>query len=112
MPERRQRARELRASMTDAEVILWSQLQRGQAGGFRFRRQYPAGPYFLDFYCPAKRLAVELDGGQHAGETAKGYDEERTRYLQAKHIRVIRFWNRDVLTNLDNVLETIRNELG
>jgi len=71
----------------------------------KFRRQHPVGNYILDFYCDEARLAIELDGGQHA-QSSK-YDSQRTEELLKKGIRVVRFWNNEVLENLDGVLERI-----
>jgi very-short-patch-repair endonuclease len=97
------RARHLRQKTTDAEAKFWHALRRQQLYGLSFRRQHPVGPYTLDFYCPRIRLAIEVDGGQHA-EQVKTADEARTRSLAEKGITVIRFWNNDVLTNLEGVL--------
>ena len=97
------RAKNLRGSMTDAEARLWHSLRRDQLNGLHFRRQHPIGPFTLDFYCPALRLAIEVDGGQHA-EQRKRADARRTRWLKQKDIIVIRYWNNDVLGNLPGVL--------
>ena len=102
-------ARRLRANMTDAERKLWSLLRRKQLQEFRFRRQVPLGRYCADFACMSARLIVELDGGQHAVQTEQ--DERRTAWLQRNGFRVLRFWNREVFTNTDGVLETIRLSL-
>jgi very-short-patch-repair endonuclease len=99
-------ARRLRLTPTDAEMRLWSRLRRKQLEGFRFRRQHPLGPYVVDFFCAEATLIVEVDGGQHA------YDgERRTRWLEARGYRVIRFWNNDVLANTEGVLHTILDAL-
>ncbi|MGB7223144.1 MAG: DUF559 domain-containing protein [Bradyrhizobium sp.] len=100
------RARKLRGSMTNAETRLWCALCRGQLDGHQFRRQHPIGPYTLDFYCVSLRLAVELDGGQHA-ERRIHADERRTRWLSEKSIVVVRYWNNDVLSNLQGVLDDL-----
>ncbi|HVX77356.1 MAG TPA: endonuclease domain-containing protein, partial [Bradyrhizobium sp.] len=100
------RARRLRANPTDAEQRLWQALRRGQLNDFRFRRQHPVGPYTLDFYCSSLRLAVEVDGGQHA-EARKHADDRRSRWLADKDIAVVRYWNNDVLSNLRGVLEDL-----
>jgi len=99
------RARRLRGNMTDAEYRLWHALRRDQIG-VSFRRQHPVGPYTLDFYCPTLRLAVEVDGGQHSEQT-KTADERRTHWLASKGIEVLRFWNNDVLGNLEGVLSEL-----
>jgi len=87
-------------------------LLRGrQLGGFKFRRQKPFGSYILDFYCPQKKLAVELDGGGHADESQASYDEERSASLQEAGIQVLRFWNHQVLQETEEVLQKIWNTL-
>ena len=100
------RARSLRVNMTDAELRLWRALRRDQLNGFSFRKQHPIGPYTVDFYCSRLRLAVEVDGGQHA-EDRKQADERRTRWLAEKGITVVRYWNNDVLSNLEGVLSDL-----
>ena len=105
------RARGLRKNHTDAESWLWQNLRRSQINGHRFRRQHPIGPYIIDFYCDAKRLAIELDGGQHSTHTAIQYDLRRTQHLEGQGIRVIRFWNNDIFLNKQGVLEKIYSEL-
>jgi len=97
------RARRLRGNSTDAETKLWHALRRDQIYGLHFRRQHPLGPNTLDFYCPSLKLAIEVDGGQHA-EQRKQADEKRTRWLADNGIGVIRYWNNDVLRNLEGVL--------
>jgi very-short-patch-repair endonuclease len=101
------RARKLRGNLTDVERKLWNSLRRDQLLGLNFRRQHPIGPYVLDFYCPAIRLAVELDGGQHTYESNRLSDDRRSRWLVENGIKVIRFWNNDVTQNLDAVLGEI-----
>jgi adenine-specific DNA-methyltransferase len=103
------RARELRKNPTDAEKALWKHLRLRQLGGYKFRRQQPLGPYIVDFVCSEKRLIVELDGGQHAEQVA--YDEARTAWLEAQGFRILRFWNNDVLKEIDAVKEVIAKEL-
>ncbi|MCB9078008.1 MAG: DUF1156 domain-containing protein [Anaerolineaceae bacterium] len=100
-------ARRLRREMTDAEQLLWQCLRRKQLGGYRFRKQHPLERFVLDFYCPAARLAIELDGGQHNTPDGLARDEERTAILQQHGIEVIRFWNNEVLTDLEGVLQRI-----
>jgi very-short-patch-repair endonuclease len=99
-------ARRLRLTPTDAEIRLWSRLRRRQLDGFRFRRQHPLGPYVVDFFCAEAKLVVEVDGGQHAED-----DAARTRWIEARGYRVVRFWNNDVLANTDGVLRTILHAL-
>jgi very-short-patch-repair endonuclease len=91
--------------MTDAERRLWSRLRRRQIHGRRFRRQHPIGPFIADFACPEEKLVVELDGGQHVER--KDHDAARTRWLADRGYRVLRFWNNDVLTQTDAVVQVI-----
>jgi very-short-patch-repair endonuclease len=100
-------ARTLRKNMTDAEKLLWFCLRRKQMDGFRFRRQHPFEQYVLDFYCCEARLAVELDGGQHNSPEIHLRDKERTVFLNHHGIQVVRFWNNEVFTNREGVLQTI-----
>lgn len=97
-------ARELRRRMTAPEHALWQCLRRRQLDGFRFRKQHPIGQYVLDFYCPAARLAIELDGSHHASAEERVRDAERSAVLAEHGIRVLRFWNHDVYANLKAVL--------
>ncbi|MDI4232480.1 endonuclease domain-containing protein [Bradyrhizobium sp. Arg237L] len=92
--------------MTDAELRLWRALRRDQLNGLSFRKQHPIGPYTVDFYCSRLRLAVEVDGGQHAEERKKAADR-RTRWLAEKGVTVVRYWNNDVLSNLEGVLSDL-----
>jgi very-short-patch-repair endonuclease len=101
-------ARRLRANQTDAETVLWNRVRNRQIDGHKFARQVPIGPYVCDFVCRQRELVIEVDGGQHA-ESAS--DALRDRYLIAKGYRVLRFWNNDVLGNLEGVLTTIQSEL-
>jgi very-short-patch-repair endonuclease len=103
------RARTLRRQMSPIEHKLWHALRGAQLGA-SFRRQHPVGPYVLDFYCPSAGLAVEVDGDEHA--TRVNRDALRTRFLNRRGIRVIRFSNRDVWSNLRGVKEIIALELG
>ena len=105
------RARALRRNVTDAESALWQKLRSKQLGDVRFRRQHPIGHYIVDFACVQGRLVIELDGGQHAQGEAPEYDERRTQYLQSEGWRVLRFWNNEVLVNLEGVLEAIHSAL-
>ena len=103
------RAKELRRLSTDAERRLWSALRVRRLEDFKFRRQAPIDSYIVDFVCFDARLIVEVDGAQH--RDSKLYDEMRTNRFEFSGFRVLRFWNNDVLTNLDGVLETIRSHL-
>ena len=102
-------ARELRSKATAAEIRLWSRLRRKQLHGFRFRRQQPIGPFIVDFFCPEAKLVVEVDGGQHNVEEEK--DAKRTRWLEERGYRVVRFWNNDVLSNTDGVVLAVLEAL-
>jgi len=105
----RVRARALREAPTDAESLLWYHLRDRRLGHHKFRRQRPIGPYFADFACLEAKLIVELDGGQHVDAAA--YDENRTRFIEAQGFRVLRFWNDEVLTQIDAVRERILQAL-
>ena len=100
-----ERARELRGASTDAERLLWRHLRNRQIEGLKFRRQVPLFGVYADFYCESANLVVELDGGQHAVMTDR--DQNRTEVLQAAGIQVLRFWNNDVLENIEGVLAEI-----
>ncbi len=104
---RRSNARRLRATLTDAERRLWRHLWRIPIEGTHFRRQVPIGRYFADFACHQIGLVIELDGSQHAEDLAQRYDLARTLVLEAAGYKVIRFWNHEVLSELDAVLDTI-----
>jgi len=106
-PYLKDRRRELRSNQTDAERKLWSLIRSRQIAGLRFLRQYGAGPYILDFYCPEKKLCVELDGGQHNASEHREYDKQRTEYLSSLGIKVIRFWDNEVFDNTQGVVEGI-----
>ena len=106
---RKDPARKLRRENTVAEEKLWGCVRNRQLGGFKFRRQFPLGPFFVDFCCLEKRLVIEVDGQQHADITDQ--DNNRTRFLSEKGFRVLRFWNAEVLTNLDRVCEQILKDL-
>src|SRR5580698_6968323 len=101
-------ARQLRARMTDAERKLWFALKDRRFAAFKFRRQVPVGPYIADFLCFEKRLIVEVDGGQHADSVR---DAERDNWLAQNEFQVLRFWNSDVLQNLEGVLTSLSEQL-
>jgi very-short-patch-repair endonuclease len=90
---------------------LWQNLRNRQLG-VDFRRQHPAGPFVLDFYCPALRLAIELDGGQHNEADQKMRDHQREHWLAQRGVSVPRFWNSDITQNLKGVLESIALKIG
>jgi very-short-patch-repair endonuclease len=102
-------ARRLRVNQTDAETVLWNRLRNRQIDGHKFARQVPIASYICNFVCRERRLVVEVDGGQHS-ESAS--DEIRDRRLNEDGYRVLRFWNNDVLGNLEGVLITIQTELS
>ncbi len=101
------RRRELRRNSTDAENTLWFHLRGRRFLGFKFRRQHPCGPFILDFFCAQRRLAIELDGGQHFEPAAQAYDARRTRFLEGRGIAVLRFGSDLVFRELDGVLLAI-----
>ncbi|MCW5713621.1 MAG: endonuclease domain-containing protein [Bauldia sp.] len=103
-PSARRRAKRMRTAMTPAERKLWAALRGHRLDGLGFRRQVPMGPYTADFYCAGARMVIEVDGGQHA-ESRR--DANRDAWLDLNGIRTIRFWNADVMTNLDGVLTAI-----
>ncbi len=104
-------ARAMRHEPSEAEQRLWRELRDRRLAGFKFRRQYVSGAYILDFYCPAARLAIELDGGQHGEMQQREHDEQRTGHLAQAGIRVLRFWNDVVLRQPQDVLERIEAAL-
>ena len=101
------RSRALRRDSTDAEKKLWSILRNRQLNGFKFRKQVEIDGYIVDFLCAERRLIIEVDGGQHTPER----DARRTAYLEGQGFRIIRFWNNDVLQNLDGAWTTIAEAL-
>ena len=103
-----QRARALRHPQTPAEARLWSRLRSGQLGRFKFRRQHPMGHYIADFCCVESRLVIELDGETHAEQ--QEYDRARTQYMADLGYSVMRISNRELLVNVDGVLEGILSE--
>lgn len=105
------RSRSLRKNQTDAEQLLWSKLRARHFYGYKFRRQHPISYYILDFYCEEEKFAIELDGSQHSKPSQRDYDKRRTRVLQELGIRVLRFWDSDVLRNTDGVLEEIAKHI-
>jgi very-short-patch-repair endonuclease len=103
----KQRRRELRRNQSDAERALWAKVRDKQFFGMKFFRQYSIGPYILDFYCPTVKLAVELDGGQHNQSDKRERDVARSEYLKAQGIDVMRFWNNEVLLDIQSVLSKL-----
>lgn len=97
----------LRNDQTEHERILWSRLRNKQLNRLKFYRQYSIGNYVVDFYCPKKRLGIELDGGQHNEAKSIQYDHGRTDFIAQQGITLLRFWNNEIKTNLEGVLESI-----
>jgi very-short-patch-repair endonuclease len=106
------RARELRRPMTPQEAKLWSRLRGKQLYGIKFRRQHPIFRFVLDFFCYQHQLVIEIDGGHHADPDQQNYDEARTEWLEEHGMRVIRFTNRDIDTNIEGVLQEIARQCG
>jgi very-short-patch-repair endonuclease len=100
-PHLRRNARRMRRAMTEAELKLWNELRAHRLMGLGFRRQMPIGRYIADFACPEHKLIVEVDGSQHAEN--QSHDQARTVYLEQQGWQVVRIWNGDVLTDIDNV---------
>jgi len=107
----KQRRRELRRNQSDAERALWAKVRNKQFFAMKFFRQYSVGPYVLDFCCPTLRLAVELDGGQYNQSDNRQYDVARSDYLKAQGIDVIRFWNNEVLLDMQSVLSELTRKI-
>ncbi len=108
---RLQQARALRQSPTTAEQVLWRHLRNRQLAGAKFRGQHPLGPYILDFVCLEHGLVVELDGGQHADLQAQAYDRQRAVWLRQQGLRVLRFWNHEVVQQTNEVLAHVLQAL-
>lgn len=102
-------SRKLRSEMTEAESYLWQHLRARQIHDLKFRRQHPVGNYILDFACIEAKLAIEVDGGQH--NELQSLDNLRTAWLETQGWKVLRFWNNEVLQNVEGVLEVICNRL-
>jgi very-short-patch-repair endonuclease len=102
-----QNAERLRKEQTMAEEVLWSHLKNRRLNGKKFRRQHPLDKYVLDFYCHQHKLAVELDGAIHNDKLVKRFDHERTLFLNTCGIKVIRFYNSEVLKNIELVLQKV-----
>ena len=105
--EEKAKRRLLRNDLTAAESVVWSKVRSKQVHGLKFRRQYSIGPYVVDFYCPARKLAVEIDGDSHYIAGSNEYDAQRQTFIESFGIRFLRFTNREVHQNLDGVLEEI-----
>jgi len=103
------KSRVLRKNQTEAEQLLWEKLRGRRLQKLRFRRQHPFPPYIVDFYCAERDLVIELDGGQHLDK--REYDDERSRHLNSLGKKVLRYWNNEVLDDMDGVIETIVQQL-
>lgn len=97
----------LRRNTPKAESLLWARLRRKQVLGLRFHRQFSVGPYSIDFYCPALKLAIEIDGDSHFSQNAMVCDRDRQEYIEAFGIRFLRFTNNQIFENSDGVIELI-----
>lgn len=106
-PSIKSRRINLRNNMTEAEKYLWSKLRSKQLNGLKFRRQFSIGNYIVDFYNHKYKLAIELDGQQHGEKENEKHDNKRTKLLNKYDIKVVRFWNFQVLENIDAVLDII-----
>ena len=111
-PALRKNARRMRSAMTDAELKLWNELRAHRLMGLSFRRQVPILNYVVDFACPSRKLIVELDGSQHGDDEAVRKDAVRTRTLEDLGWTVLRFWNDDVLKDIDGVCQHIVTVAG
>ena len=105
-------ARNLRRHETDAERNLWSRLRNGQVAGMKFRRHQPVGNYIVDFICFEKSLIIEVDGSQHADPLIETRDQDRKISLETGGYRILRFWDNEVLTNIEGVLSKILSALN
>ena len=105
-------SKQLRKSQTDVESILWNRIRNRQLFKTKFRRQHVISPYVVDFISTEYKLIIELDGGQHNNPKRKIYDKKRTRFLENNGYKVIRFWDSDILSNMEGVLEIIAFNLN
>jgi very-short-patch-repair endonuclease len=109
-PQTLANAKSLRTNQTEAEARLWYHLRAHRFMGLKFKRQKPVGRYIADFVCCERRLIIELDGGQHSEQVT--YDQRRDAWLRSRGYTVLRFWNNDVMQQLEGVLEQIRCAVG
>ncbi len=107
-----ERARKLRTNQTDAERVLWRKLRELKSEGFHFRHQAPMGEYIADFACHHARVVIEIDGGQRGATKQIERDTSRTEWLESRGYTVLRFWNNEVLQNLDGVMVSLRAALA
>ena len=102
-------AKVMRSNATNVESLMWQLLRNKRFMNLKFRRQYVIQPYIVDFYCHEVGLVIKLDGGQHNTEDGRAYDVERTQFLEALGLTVVWYWNHDVLSRMDVVLEDLWN---
>lgn len=107
MNELTQKARNLRTNMTDQERKFWAIVRKEQFHNYRFLRQYIIGNYIVDFICREKKIIIEIDGGQHSENV--DYDIARTKFLESKGYKVIRFWNNDIDNNISGVYQKLED---
>jgi len=105
---RKEVRKELRKNQTPQEIILWAKLRNNQTK-FKWKRQVSVGPYIADFYCSKKLLVIEVDGSQHLHD--RDYDKDREKYFLNLGIKTIRFWNNEIMTNIDEVMKTVIESL-
>ena len=112
MDKLKQNARNLRNNMTEQERKLWNIIRNRNFYGYRFLRQYVIGQYIVDFICREKKVVIEIDGGQHNESENIEYNKQRTKYLENKGYKVIRFWNNDIDSNIEGVYQHLQNVFG
>lgn len=110
-PELIERCRELRKNPTKAEAILWEHLRKKQIKGLKIRRQHPMCRFILDFYCVEARLGIELDGSVHLHQEQSEYDDARSLELSDYEVKILRFWNSEVIKYVDKVVDRICVEI-
>jgi len=111
-PEFKGIRKKLRNNSTKTEMLLWKRLQGSQLDGMKFRRQHSIGRFIVDFYCPDARIAVELDGSVHGSQKQRERDKRKQEYIEGLGIKVLRFFNDDVLSNMQGVLLAISSAKG
>jgi very-short-patch-repair endonuclease len=105
-------ARRLRKESTEAEKLLWRYLRRKSLFDYKFRRQEQIGDYIVDFVCYETKLIIELDGGYHNQDETKINDVRRQKWLESQNFKVIRFWNNEVMRNIEGVLQKIKENIS
>ena len=103
-----EKRKKLRNELSRAEAVLWREIRGEKLAGYKFRRQHSVGPFVMDFYCPERKLAVEVDGDSHFLEGKELYDKEREEYINSFGIKILRFTNSEVFKSLESVVEKIR----